>query len=303
MSNGIDLKSLPVLEMVETPRFEDYKLRLVAFVEELKPNIELRESDDFMPLIEAYAYEELQRDIKLNETVKSLLSTSAKLENLDHVCLTNYGTVRQTDESDDDFLTRSLYSLQQSSTTGAEWSYLFHAQSAHKDILDVKVYRDKKSVLDVAQSLVGKDAKEIIVLLNDFLASYATVNVVVYPLNEEIKKALEEKLFDEKIKPMTDNIVISTANIKTYNIEAVIYFERYIDRELFMSEIRAEIEAFKQVSEIAKDVSLSKIYDMLHRDGVDEVDLKNPTKKLIASKNEILVLESYDIRAEWSRDE
>jgi phage-related baseplate assembly protein len=299
----LDLKELPIPALLEELDYLAYKERLKSYIEALQPSYELRESDDLMLLIEAYIYEEMHRDTKINEKIKTLLSTYAKGADLDHVCLTNYGTTRLENESDEDFLIRSLYSLQQASTTGSRWAYLFHAQTAHEDINCVEVYRKHKAITEVSEDFVGKSKEEIESLLYDFFASYATVYLVAYPFNEEIESALNETMRNENIAPMTDNLVIKGAIEKSYIIDAVIYFDKYIEQEIFLSEIKAELEKLKDDHAIGRDVPLSKIYNILHANGVSEVELISPDEKLIASKDEILLLDSYNLRAEWSRDE
>jgi phage-related baseplate assembly protein len=303
MYDGLDLKELPTPALIEEIDYVAYKNRLISYIQELRPAHELRESDDLLLLVEAYIYEEMHRDTKLNEKIKTLLSTYAKGADLDHVCLTNYGTTRLESESDEDFLVRSLYSLQQASTTGSRWAYLFHAQTAHVDIECVDVYRKHQHIGEVSADFVGKTKEQIEQLLYDFLASYATVYVTAYPFSPEIESSLNTALRDEKVAPMTDNLVIKGAVEKHYNIDATIYFDKYIDKEIFLEEIEKSLELLKKEFAIAKDVPLSKIYELLHANGVSEVQLLEPTEKLIASKDEILLLNNYTLKAEWSRDE
>jgi hypothetical protein len=42
---------------------------------------------------------------------------------------------------------------------------------------------------------------------------------------------------------------------------------------------------------------------MLHSTGVEEVSLLKPSEKLFAGHNEILILEDYELKIEWARDE
>ncbi len=303
MFNSLDLRNLPAPKIVDELSFDAYKKRLISYIEEVDENYNLRESDSLMMLIEAYAYEALHKDVMLNEKIKKSLVTYANDADLDHLCLTNYGTVRFDNESDKDFLSRSLYSLEQSTTTGSKWAYLYFAKSAHEDVLDAVVFRKEQRIGDVSERFLGKKIEEIEALLYFFLASYATVYVVVYPFSTAIEESVKKKLFDEKIKPITDNLVVQGAKERTYTIEATIYFEKYIDREVFFEKILQKVDDLKTERVIGKDVPLSRIYDILHGEGVCEVELHSPQSKVVAKIDEVLILGSSNIRIEWSRDE
>lgn len=94
----MQLLDLPAPNVIEVFDFETIKARKLARVVELMKakGIEYvpSESDDLMTAIETDAYEEIFRNTRINNVVKSQLLAFAKNADLDHIGVTRFGVLR-----------------------------------------------------------------------------------------------------------------------------------------------------------------------------------------------------------------
>ena len=134
----LDVSQLPAPELFKSPDFEALVAANRAIVERLKPDYAWLESDDYMLLIQAFAYRELHLREEFNNRLKATLLHFATGADLDARAV-NYGVARLKDEKDAAFRQRILLSLERFSTAGTRGSYEWHAKTASSQIDDVKV--------------------------------------------------------------------------------------------------------------------------------------------------------------------
>lgn len=265
---------LPFLNIIEPVSFEENKQKLIDLIKAISPDTILAESTAEMTLLEAFAYELTYRDTKFNDRLKSVLPIFAKDKNLDIACLNYYGTTRLENESDEAFLERSQLSLEQSVTTGAYIPYVYHTRSVDARIVQVAPYRAEDGNITVVWHTLETDEAELALL----------------------QTAIEEKLNKEELRTLcaTSQAVVLAAK-KTFSVSANLSIANGLDREQIKS--LAETSLRKHVSsiKISEELYLSKIYSLLHVDGVKKVNITEPFADVIISKEEIATLANVNI--------
>jgi len=289
MPFNFNIYSLPELNIIEPLSFGEQKERLVNIRKETDPDFIAYESSREMLELEAFAYALNYQDAKFNQQFRNMLPLYAKGENLDDSCMNFYGTTRLEGENDEAFLERSLLSLQQSSTAGAEWSYIYHVKSVDSRIVDVLPWRPEAGEVNVTWFANEKDATELDLL--------------------EIK--IIDKLTDIKIKPMGDQthyvgdevLRINRAIEVEFSLNATLRLKLGVDGDAVRAEALKRLNEFILTLKIGQDVKLSKLIALLDGDGVDEVIVTEPAANVAIDKNSIATLFEYEIFLEGLVDE
>ena len=188
-----NLRHLPNPAVLQTPDFETIVKDNIALLKTLKPDYAWLESDDYMLLIEAFAYRELHLRQEFNNRLQASFLLLAKGSNLDARAV-DYGIWRLEGEADSALLLRILDSLNRFSTAGSKESYEYHAKSVSAAIDDV--------------TAISLQAGKVAV----FVASFAG------RLAEHIIPAVSAALADVKVRPLTDAVTVMEASNKAIDI-------------------------------------------------------------------------------------
>ena len=291
MSGGgfspIDLSQLPAPQLVEPLDFEAIlaarKSRLLSLYPEAEqPAIAARlalESEPLTKLLQENAYRELQLRQRVNDAVRGVMLAYAVGSDLDHIGATykvarlvlDYGNpaasppVPPTYEGDEDFRRRIQLSPEGYTTAGSEGSYIFHGLSAAPAVRDV-----------AAQSP-------------------APGQVVVYVLSRDGDGAAPEGLLaavtavlnQESVRPMTDQVLVQSAAIVEYEVDAELVMYPGPDADVVRAAVLGSVQAYVEAQRrIGYDVTLSGLYAALHQPGVQRVNLWAPTGNLTISNSE-----------------
>ena len=106
-------------------------------------------------------------------------------------------------EDDDRFRERIRLSLERFSTAGPKEAYEFHTKSVHQDIEDVSVFSPQPG-----------HVKVVFIMKNGELPS------------PEIITLVQEHLNDEKIRPLTDYVIVSSPQVVNYNVDITYYVHK-----------------------------------------------------------------------------
>jgi len=264
MSNftAIDLSKLPAPNVIENLDFETIFQNILSDFLTKNPNYSnLLESDPAMILLEVCAYRELLLRNRINEAAKATMlayATESDLENL----AASLGVQRLAQETDDQLRQRVQLAPEAFTNAGSIGAYTFHALSASSDI---------KSVL-VKSPNPGEVLVTILSKTEDGTAS------------SELLDAVLEKLSEEDVRPLTDQVSVQSAEIINYSVEAVITVYSGPSSAVVETEALAALDKFlDDRHSIGKLVALSGIYDALHVDGVKKVQLITPTEDVITT--------------------
>ena len=261
---AIDLSKLPAPKVIEALSYEEiFQDILSDFLEKNPSYSTLLESDPAMILLEVCAYRELLLRNRINEAAKATMlayATGSDLENLG----APLGVQKLIGETDDQLRQRIQLAPEAFTNAGSVGAYTFHALSASSDIKSVSVKSPHPG--EVLVTILSKTGNGV--------------------ASEELIDAVLEKLSEEDVRPLTDQVSVQSAGIVNYSVEAVITVYSGPSSAVVETEARAALDKFlDERHAIGKLVALSGIYDALHVDGVKKVQLINPSAD-VATTNE-----------------
>ena len=149
-------------------------------------------------------------------------------------------------ESDERLRERAVLSLERFSTAGSKKAYVYQALSANAKVEEVSVLNG------------GAGVVKIYIKTSD--------------MSEETRQSVAEYLNGEKVRPLTDNVVVENAKI----IDVTVKAELELTDTFFQDEIDKAVKQTANTLKIGEDLNLSYIYSMLHKSGVYRVNLASP---------------------------
>lgn len=221
--NQLDLSKLPVPDIVEAI---DYEQEFAEVLERYRALMgdqwtALLESDPGMKLLELVAYEKLTMRARINAAARAVLLASASGSDLDHV-LALLDAARLGGEQDDDFRERGRLAPYGFSTAGPGKAYLYHARSAHDDVLDAWVDSPSPGVVRVTVlSRVGDGVP-----------------------TDEVLAAVRAALNAEDVRPLNDTVLVEPARVLPWSLKARLHFPTGAATEPAMAAARAAAEAY-----------------------------------------------------------
>lgn len=246
------------------------------------------ESDPAYKLAEAVAYREIVLRERINNAARAVMVAYATGADLDNIAA-NFGVARllvtpaddtaippvpAVWESDEDFRQRIPVSLEGYTTAGSEGSYVYHGLSASGAVKDVSATSPEPG--DVLVYVLARDG--------DGSADEQLLATVTAALNSDY------------VRPMTDRLTVLSASIVPYTIQAELLLYPGPDAGTVRD---AAIEALQQYTgdmhRIGFDVTISGIYQALHRPGVQSVNLITPTSNLAIGDGQAAWCTSIDV--------
>ncbi len=271
---AIDLSKLPAPKVIEELSYETiFQDILSDFLEKNPTYSTLLESDPAMILLEVCAYRELLLRNRINEAAKATMlayATGSDLENL----AASLGVQKLVGESDDQLRQRVQLAPEAFTNAGSIGAYTFHALSASSDIKSVSVKSPNPG--EVLVTILSKTGNGT--------ASEGLIDAVL------------EKLSEEDVRPLTDQVSVQSAEIVNYSVEAVITVYSGPSSAVVETEARAALDKFlDERHAIEKLVAVSGIYDALHVDGVKKVQLISPTEDVVTTDEQAAYCNSITI--------
>jgi phage-related baseplate assembly protein len=267
-SNGVDLSRLPPPAIVDTLTFEAIHADLIARVQQIMPGFDASvDADPAVMILQLWAYREMLLRRMVDDAGRQLLTAYATGANLDHLA-SLVGVVRlmldpgeedqgiaPTLESDDDLRQRIVLAAESFSCAGPELAYIFHAKSAHPDVLDASATSPEPG--EVLVSLLSRTG--------DGTAPPATIAAVA---------AVLSPVAGNRIRPMGDVVTVASAEIIEFAITATVYTFAGPDRTIVLEAARARLDAFLAESrKLGRNVNDSSIKAALTVAGVQRVVL------------------------------
>jgi len=262
---AIDLSKLPAPDVIESLDYETLLSDYISDFVAKNPNYAtLLESDPAIIILQVMAYRELLLRNRINEAAKANMLAYATGGDLDNLAAF-YGVERLVDETDERLKIRTQLALEGFSTAGPIGAYIFHSLSASNEV---------KSVLPKSPN-PGEVLVTILSNVDDGTASNDLVTTVNNKLNQD------------DIRPLTDQVTTQGATIINYTVEAVITVYPGPSSAVVETEARTALEKFvSERHEIDRIVAISGIYDALHVDGVKKVELTTPINDIITTDEE-----------------
>lgn len=288
MSELVDLKKLPAPKVVQELSYETLLTQRKEKFLSLQESDEMRqhwqarlqlESEPVVKLLEENAYLELLLRKNINESAKAVMIAYATGSDLDQLGAL-FGVTRlilQAEdlksnppttakyEDDERFRTRIQMSLEGLTTAGSRASYEFHALSTSAKIKDVDVTSPTAGTVKVAiLSTEGQGTAD-----------------------GDLIKAVKEQLNAEHIRPLTDTVLVESAVILPYEIQAAITLYPTVLESVVMANVNQAIANYANKQHLLGiDITLSGIYAALHQEGVQNVKLTKPLADLIVQPHQ-----------------
>lgn len=278
--SSVDLSELPAPDVVETVGYEQILSGMLTDLRQRSPELDgLLPSDPAYKILEVCAYREMLVRQRINEAARATMVAYAQGADLDNLAA-NYGVKRllvsrgdpdavppvpEAHESDEALRARVVLSLEGYTTAGSRGSYAFHALSASGEVKDVAVSSLQPGTVNVA--VLSRTANGV--------ADAELIQVVVNALN------------DETVRPLCDTVVVTSAAIVDYRIEAVLHVERGAGQAAVAAAAEAAAsELVAELHELGRDINRSAILAALHQPGVMKVVLNQPAQDLAIDWNQ-----------------
>lgn len=278
---AIDLSQLPPPQVVEVINYEvilqeiltDFYARQAAAG---IPFTALVESDPAWMLLEAAAYREMLVRQRANESALAVMLAYATGSDLDQIGA-NYNLTRNVlvpadptttpptpavMESDESFRARIQLVNESYTTAGSEGSYVFHALSADAKVKDVQP----------VSPLPGQVLVYVLSRDGNGTANTDLLNKVSAALNKE------------EIRPLTDNVTVQSASIIEYSVTAELVLYPGPDANVILQAAITELQNYvAAMHRVGFDVTMSGLYQALHRPGVQTVNLTTPSSTIVVN--------------------
>ncbi|MDU1575229.1 MAG: baseplate assembly protein [Pantoea sp.] len=292
----IDLSQLPAPDVVEALDYETLLAERKATLISLYPAEQQAaitrtlalESEPLVKLLQENAYRELILRQRINEAAKANMVAWATGADLDQLGANNGVTrltLRAADsstlpptaavmESDDNFRMRIAAAFEGLSVAGPSGAYEYHAKSADGRIADVSA--TSPAPAEVVITVLSREG--------DGTAPADLLTIVANALN------------DEDVRPVADRVRVQAAAIVSYRVDATLFLYPGPEAEPIRAAAEAKLLAFINAqSRLGRDIRQSALYAALHVEGVQRVELAQPTADVVLDKTQAAYCSGYSI--------
>jgi phage-related baseplate assembly protein len=264
--------------VVETLSYETILAAMLADLTARDPSFSaLVESDPAYKLLEVCAYRELILRQRVNDAAKGVMLAYAVGPDLDNLGALLGVTRLQLDpgdpshsipptmESDTDYRRRITLAPEGFSVAGPEGAYIYHALSAHPDVLDASATSPTPGAVVV--SVLSRTA--------DGSAPQATLDAVNATLNAA------------NVRPLTDQVTVQSAQIIDFMVTGTRYTFAGPDSAVVLAASDASLAAYLAESHrLGRDITLSGLTAAIHVPGIQRVDLTAPTANIAVDRSQ-----------------
>lgn len=317
-SPAIDLSDLPPPALVDQPDFETRLAAKIARLVTTLPEFSaLVESDPAIKLLESDSYDEMLLAQACNDAARQMLiafATGANLEQLGAF----YGVTRlvitaadpetgapAVMESDEELRRRILLAPHSFSVAGPERAYAYHAQSASGDVLDAGATSPESD--DIVELVMGvladhAAAGPLVAAMAAALGSAVWPGTVIVSVLSrtgdgtapgDTLDAVEAMLTDDAVRPLTDEVIVQSADIVEFLIAAQLWLYAGPDPDLILQTAIDSLNALlARARRLGRDIPRSAIVAALHVAGVQRVELTAPAADVVITP----------LQAAWATD-
>lgn len=192
--------------------------------------------------------------------INKLLDPIPYITQVANITMTMYGS----DEEDDDrYRERIRLSLEKFSTAGSKYAYIYHTQSVHPDISDVEVY-----------STAPGEVRVVFLLKNGNIPNQDMINLVATYLS------------NEKVRPLTDKVIVEVPSVINYQIKITYYLEKSSEplQQQINKLVNQKIQEFINWTQnkLGRDILPEKLTELIMSiEGIHSIDITAPTKQLL----------------------
>lgn len=278
----IDMSKLPPPQVVEVldfeAEFEALKADLIAAYPAAQDTLQL-ESEPLTKWLQRMAYQVVHHKARANESALAVMLPYATGTDLDNIGAW-YDTprlvitpadpdatppVQQVLEEDEAFRERIHLAPHGFTVAGPEKAYVYHARKASGLVLDAWPHSPTPG--RVVVSVLSRNG-----------------NGTAPP---DLVAAVSAALSSEDTRPLTDEVIVQSALINEYTIQAVLFTLPGPDTSTVLQAAMQSAQAYaSSMHRIKRTPTLSGIYSALHVTGVHRVNLLQPTADVVCSETQ-----------------
>lgn len=285
----IDLSQLPAPEVIETLDFETIYQEQLANFRADNPQFtdaDIVESDIVAKILQTTSYRELLLRQRANDAVKATLVSFASGADLEQVGA-RFGVFKQTitpadpinnipavKESDDSLRKRIMLAPSSYSVAGPADAYRFHALSADGRVASA----------NATMAAAGTVLVSILSVEGDGTAS------------DEILRNVSDHLTADYIRPLTDYVIVKSAEIVPFTVDATLKFYAGPSAAIVQQNATDRLNSYLANSrQIGRDITIAALHAALTVEGVQNVILAQPTADLIIDETQAGYCQSINI--------
>lgn len=271
ISTAVDLSRLPSPDIIDPFEFDTIYANAVAhFRAELAASgltFTERNSSPIAKLLQTFSYFAQLLRQRVNDAARAVMPAHAVGADLDNIA-SLFGIMRHeitpadpdlgtpaVMESDAEFRRRMVLAPESYSVAGPIGAYVFHALTAHPDVLDASAQSPSPGVVVVT----------VLSRSGDGTAAPSVVD------------AVRAYLTDDTRRPLTDFVTVQSAEIVEYEIDYQIRTFSGPDANVVLAASRARVAAYAlECHRLGRDPTRSAIIAAAHVEGVQNVILNSP---------------------------
>lgn len=288
----LDMSTVPIPDIIETPDFEQQlsqlKATLLALDPSYAPVLEL-ESEPLVKLLQVAAYREAYLIGRINNATRANILASAQGNDLEALASRyNLGRlvihpgdpdakppVPPTLENDEALRRRTQMAFDGLNTAGSLDSYVFHALGADGRVRDAHATSPQPTEITLTLLSHEDDGTVSPDLLKNLYAAFGLTPDGSQPL--EISK----------IRPLGDRLTVQSATIINYQVEAEIIFQQGPSQAPVLVAAQAALDEYIQAQQrLGASITRSGIHRALHQPGVHNVLIAQPATDLATSSQQ-----------------
>lgn len=309
---AVDLSQLPAPDVVETLDFETVYADHSALIQTINPDFNpLDETDPAVAVAQVGAYEILILRQRINDAAKAVMVAYAQGGDLDQVGA-NFGVTRLTlapadpanqipavMESDADFRRRIILAPEAYSVAGPEGAYISMALAADGRVLDASAISPTQTDIRalVMQVLAANGASADLVTAMTTALDGATwpgtVNLTVLSREgdgaapADLLEAVSDYCSDQTRRPLTDHVVVQTAEIIPFEIVASITTFAGPDSSIVLANAQAAAQAYVDTSfRLGRDITRAGLFAAINGPGVQNTILTSPAADIVVDRTQ-----------------
>lgn len=204
-------------------------------------------------------------------TINNLLDTKSWLTGATNAAVSGNGS---NEETDDQLRERIKLAPASFSNAGSRGAYKYWAFTASADIVDVYITSSTPGTVNVYPLVSGGN-----------ITSTATLNAVTAALN------------DEKVRPLTDTVVVAAPTRTTISVEMDVTTLVDYDAADVQARMLESLNAFavKKYSKLGQDITESQILAAAMVEGVYKIEWPSPWSDIVAGPNEFIKITDFVI--------
>ena len=268
------IDSLPAPEILETIDFETLLESMKDYLQNNLPEWTGRdiESDPINKVLEVFSYRETLLRQRINEAAQANLLNFATAGDLEQLAIF-YGIERQADETDSELRARTITHIKGFSVGGTADAYKAKVLSVSSNIRDISL--DSPEQGKVRITVLSKDGDGA--------------------PDQSLLDSITEKVNADDVKIITDTIEVRGAEIILVNINVLLHLYPDTPDEV-LDKARNDFPAlFNSARGMGWNLTKSWIVRQLHLEGIQEVEILQPTENINVDEFQSVALGAVNI--------